>query len=395
MWKTVTLGELFDFKNGRSFKKTEWSKTGLPIIRIQNLNDSDATFNYFEGDYDTAIEVNNGDLLFSWSGTVGSSFGAHIWDREKGVLNQHIFKLTKKQQIDTRYAFYCLKNITRLIEQSVVGAVGIRHVTKKTLVAFEIPLPPLAEQQRIVAKLDAAFAEIEKLSAAQSSKLREADTLIASALDKMLTQHDAAEKSVELQSLCESNRGITYGVIKLGEEVENGIPCLRTSNVRKRKILTNGMKRIASELSREYERTILNGGEVLVNVRGTLGGVSVVPEAMAGWNISREVAMVPIDTCKASADYISLWISSPMSEQWLHGNTKGAAYQGINLSDLRKLPVALPAIEVQDELVLQFKKLQRQIDTVKETLETAMNDIATLKFAILNQELQPPQSEAA
>ena len=128
---------------------------------------------------------------------------------------------------------------------------------------------PLAEQQRIVDKLDAAFAEIEKLSATQSSKLKETDALIVSALEKMLTQLGAAGKPVELQSLCESNRGITYGVIKLGEEVENGIPCLRTSNVRKRKIVTNGMKRIAGELSREYERTILNGGEVLVNVRGT------------------------------------------------------------------------------------------------------------------------------
>ena len=171
MWKTVKLDELFNFKNGRGFKKTEWRESGLPIIRIQNLNNVNAGFNYYEGDYDAAIEVNNGDLLFSWSGTVGTSFGAHIWEREKGALNQHIFKLTKKKDIDTRYAFYCLKNITRLIEQSVVGAVGIRHVTKKNLIAFEIPLPPIAEQQRIVAKLDAAFAEIDRaVELAQEAK---------------------------------------------------------------------------------------------------------------------------------------------------------------------------------------------------------------------------------
>ena len=121
-------------------------------------------FNYFESDYDSAIEVNTNDLLFSWSGTVGSSFGAHIWQREKGVLNQHIFKLTKKKEIDTRYAFYCLKNITKLIENSVVGAVGLRHVTKKNLIEFKIPLPRLEEQKRIVIKLDAAYGKFKNMN---------------------------------------------------------------------------------------------------------------------------------------------------------------------------------------------------------------------------------------
>ena len=111
MWNLVKLDNLFHFKNGRSFKKQEWKERGLPIIRIQNLNDVSQGYNYYEGDYDKLIEVNSGDLLFSWSGTVGSSFGPHIWDREKGVLNQHIYKLSKKQAIDTKYAFYCLKKI--------------------------------------------------------------------------------------------------------------------------------------------------------------------------------------------------------------------------------------------------------------------------------------------
>lgn len=164
MEEVFKLGEVFDFKNGRSFKKKEWCESGLPIIRIQNLNDVNALFNYFEGDYDSAIEVNNGDLLFSWSGTVGSSFGPHIWKREKGVLNQHIFKLTKKKEIDTSYAFFCLKNITKLIEDSAVGAVGLRHVTKKNLIEFEIPFPPLEEQKRIVTKLDAAYSKFKNVN---------------------------------------------------------------------------------------------------------------------------------------------------------------------------------------------------------------------------------------
>src|SRR5688572_22194428 len=92
-WPTRRLGDLFVFKNGRAFKKEEWKTSGLPIIRIQNLNNADAPFNYFAGEYSPDILVEPGDLLFSWSGTVGTSFGSHLWHGEAGVLNQHIFKI--------------------------------------------------------------------------------------------------------------------------------------------------------------------------------------------------------------------------------------------------------------------------------------------------------------
>src|SRR3546814_7106041 len=110
------LGDLFIFKNGRAFKKEEWATTGLPIIRIQNLNSKDAPFNHFAGEYSSDIFVEPGDLLFSWSGTVGSYFGSHLWDRQPGVLNQHIFKIGRSEEhtselqslMRTSYAVFCL-----------------------------------------------------------------------------------------------------------------------------------------------------------------------------------------------------------------------------------------------------------------------------------------------
>src|SRR6266481_3381847 len=99
-----------------------------------------------------------------------------------------------------------------------------------------------------------------------------------------------------LQSLCDPNRSICYGVIKLGADVPDGIPCLRTSDVKPLLIDTTSVKRIATNISDEYRRTLLRGGEVLVNVRGTLGGVALVPDLLRGWNISREVAVVPVQS---------------------------------------------------------------------------------------------------
>lgn len=143
-WGKRALRDVCGLQNGRSFKKSEWSDSGLPIIRIQNLNNPDAPFNHFAGTYDDRIAVAPGDLLFSWSGTVGSSFGPHIWEGRPSVLNQHIFRVTLDDCLDKRFAFYALKRITADVERSVNGAVGLVHISKTKLGSFTIPVPSLS-----------------------------------------------------------------------------------------------------------------------------------------------------------------------------------------------------------------------------------------------------------
>ncbi|MBX9868231.1 MAG: restriction endonuclease subunit S, partial [Burkholderiaceae bacterium] len=92
-WEKSPIGNLCKLNNGRAFKPTEWSDRGLPIIRIQNLNKPTASFNYFEGAFDEKYYLKGGELLFAWSGTPGTSFGAHVWRGGEAVLNQHIFRV--------------------------------------------------------------------------------------------------------------------------------------------------------------------------------------------------------------------------------------------------------------------------------------------------------------
>ncbi|MFM7165027.1 MAG: restriction endonuclease subunit S, partial [Planctomycetaceae bacterium] len=146
----ATIGELCELVNGRAFKPTEWTSSGLPIIRIQNLNDVTKEFNYFEGDYSKKHEVNDGDLLFSWSGTPGTSFGAFFWNRGRGVLNQHIFNvLIDKKRVEKRYFRYAINSRLNEIISHAHGGVGLQHITKGKLESVEIPLPSLSEQKRI------------------------------------------------------------------------------------------------------------------------------------------------------------------------------------------------------------------------------------------------------
>jgi type I restriction enzyme, S subunit len=155
--KRVAVGDVCDLVNGKAFKPEDWATSGVPIIRIQNLNDNTKPFNYWSGNLAGQVEVRTGDVLLAWSGTPGTSFGVHIWDREPGILNQHIFRVDlQAQQVTPQWFRYAVNGqLNELIAQAH-GGVGLQHVTRGMVDRLCIPLPPLDEQLRIVAMLDKA-----------------------------------------------------------------------------------------------------------------------------------------------------------------------------------------------------------------------------------------------
>lgn len=169
-------------------------------------------------------------------------------------------------------------------------------------------------------------------------------------------------------------REISYGIIKLEKEPSSGgVPTLRCSDVRPRHLDLSGVRTVASEIEEPYKRTRLRGGEVLVNIRGTLGGVALVPEELEGYNIAREVAMLDFNPCVFGLYAVNL-IASPFFWEMIESNLKGIAYKGLNLSVLRELPIPLPPIEEQirivekvDELLLICDQLKTQINIVQST----------------------------
>jgi type I restriction enzyme S subunit len=153
----VRIGSICDLINGRAFKPTDWSSDGLPIVRIQNLNNPDAKFNHFNGEVRERFLIDNGALLFAWSGTPGTSFGAHVWRGGRAVLNQHIFHIVfDKIKVNKTYFLFALnQKVAELIDKAH-GGVGLQHVTKGVVEDTEIYLPSLDEQCRIVDVLSRA-----------------------------------------------------------------------------------------------------------------------------------------------------------------------------------------------------------------------------------------------
>ena len=158
-WPMVAIGEVCNLINGRAFKPQDWKPAdsgGLPIVRIQNLNTPDSNFNYYTGEVQDRYLINQGQLLFSWSGSRGTSFGAHIWNGGKAILNQHIFKVEFDQIRATKmYLLYALNKAVTEVEQNLHGGVGLVHITKGNLEKIQIPVPSLTTQQAIVAEIEA------------------------------------------------------------------------------------------------------------------------------------------------------------------------------------------------------------------------------------------------
>jgi type I restriction enzyme S subunit len=186
-WSCVALGGVLRMINGRAFKPSDWHSKGLPIVRIQNLNNESAPFNCCDPkDVDEKHVIESGTFLISWSGTPGTSFGAFIWQRGKAALNQHIFKClpTGTEYLDRFLQLAINGRLDEMIAKAH-GGVGLQHITKGKLEALALPLPPLAEQHRIVEKVDELMMLCDRLEASQAERESCRNRLVVSSLNRI------------------------------------------------------------------------------------------------------------------------------------------------------------------------------------------------------------------
>jgi type I restriction enzyme, S subunit len=354
----VMLGSICGLVNGKAFKPSDWSTSGVPIVRIQNLNGSGKPFNYFRGSLSNQVRVKGGDLLLAWSGTPGTSFGAHIWQGEAAILNQHIFRCDiDRSTITAEWAKFVINAQLDQLVDLAHGGVGLKHVTRGVVEDLEIPLPTLAEQGRVAKVLDQA----ETLRAKRRAALAKLDTLTQSIFLDLFgdpLRNLNGFRTRRLIELVDPQRGVSYGVVQRGDHVEDGVPVIRIRDVVDGEISPASLKRTTAAIAGRYRRTILRGGELVISIRGTIGRCAIVPHELAGGNITRELALIPISDTESSMFLLALLRDSAV-QQRIVGDVKGVAQRGINLEDLRELPVIQPPKAKVDGFSRQIGALQR------------------------------------
>lgn len=166
----IELGDVATYINGYAFKPKDRGKVGLPIIRIQDLTGNAYDLGFYDGEYPEKIEINDGDVLISWS----ASLGVYVWNRGRALLNQHIFKVVfDKVDIDKNYFVYAVSQ--KLVEMGMkTHGATMKHIVKKDFDAMMIPYPSLNEQADIAINLNKVSNVIE----ARKQELQLLDELI-------------------------------------------------------------------------------------------------------------------------------------------------------------------------------------------------------------------------
>jgi type I restriction enzyme S subunit len=143
-------------------------------VRIQNLKDKAAPFNYYDGPFEPKHRVKTGAVLISWAGQL-VSFGVHIWDGPEGLLNQHIFRVDPYVEVDPHFLRHALSQVVERSKSRFHGS-EMKHLTKGTLENATIPLPPLAIQREFGRRARRA----ERLQARQAGSSARMATLVQS-----------------------------------------------------------------------------------------------------------------------------------------------------------------------------------------------------------------------
>lgn len=382
-WKARRLGELAHYINGKAFKPEDWKASGLPIIRIQNLTDRNKPFNYCDQQVEARYLVNDGDLLISWSATLGS----FIWDRGPAVLNQHIFKATPNQTLVERDFLHFLMLETLEEMASHAHGIAMKHITKGKFEAIKAAIPSLREQRSIVDRIKECLVRVEEVEglrlASRKQQLYLSASLIESELHSDLTGTEGWEDRTiaELVTTVRNGRSISQDTEGLADGA-----VLTLTAVRGIDLGIDFQKPIAlpDAVAKQFS---IDEGDVFVSRANTIELVGLAAVAMAK---SPARLIYPDLLIKLKANpalilprYLAYALRSSGSRKQIKARALGSSQTMVKISGerLREVSIPVPSLEEQARIVSRLDvahDLMRQL--ARESLPV---EIEVLRRAVL------------
>ena len=371
------LGDIATYINGYPFKPEDRGECGLPIIRIQDLTGNTYDLGYYDGKYPERIEINNGDILISWS----ASLGVYVWNRGKALLNQHIFKVVfDKVEINKRYFVYAVQFKLKEMEAKTHGAT-MKHIVKKDFDSTLIPYPSLKEQSRIAEIIDSIAKSINM----RQKQLQKLDELVKARFvelfgDMFLNFEEWNE--APLESLADIVSGITKGR-KVSEKHLIKVPYMAVSNVKEGYIDWTTVKTIEAT-EQEINQYRLLPDDVLMTEGGDpdkLGRGAIIKTPLENCIHQNHIFRVRLDETHILPVYFAEYLQHQRAKRYFLGcakQTTGIA--SINMRQLKALPVLIPPLGLQN----QFAAFVTQTDKSKAAIQKALDE-AQLLFDSLMQ----------
>ena len=339
-WESTTLGALGRYLNGRAFKKNEWSTRGRPIIRIQNLTGSGASYNYFEGDVEERYVARPGDLLVSWAATLG----AYIWSGPEAVVNQHIFKV--ESNIDRRFHKYLIDyKLGELMEHSQGS--GMVKITRGRFDALPVAVPPLEEQQRIVTILDDHLSRLDAAEELMRTSQRRLNVMDRAVIDDVMVRR--AEESgwpvVSLGELVGDKRTMTDG--PFGSHLTSAHYSAAGAQVVRLQNIGDGQYKEAAAFipldhySSLEKHNVVEGDVVVASLGDNLPRAAVVPDLGGPAIVKADCIRVRLPE-QVEAQWVVLACRSSRAKHWARDRLHGVGRQRLGLGGIRDIPVPFP-----------------------------------------------------
>lgn len=368
------LGDIATYINGYAFKPQDWSDEGILIIRIQDLTGNSYQANRYNGEYASKYEVNDGDVLISWS----ASLGVYVWHGEKAVLNQHIFKVVfDKERISKDFFVH---QVGLILENAASDAHGatMKHLTKPVFDALPFYLPPYEKQCEIAGILD----KVTSLISLRKQQLDKLDELVKARFVEMFGTFPANPFRWSIGKIQDVVSDVRYGSSR--PAVEGGkYPYLRMNNITySGELDLRDTKRIDIPDS-ELDKCTVRRGDVLFNRTNSkeLVGKTCVYNRDELMVLAGFVIRVRVNE-RIRSEVLSAFLNMDFSKRMLIGMCKTAIGQAnINAKELQNIDLYIPPIELQD----QFVTLKNKIDQQKQTVQQSLDKLELLKKALMQE----------
>lgn len=386
-WQTTKVKRLGDFINGFAFKPTNWGDQGLPIIRIQNLTNSNNEYNYFNDEIDNKYVVEKGDYLISWSATLD----VFRWTGETAVLNQHIFKVLLNEKIvDYSFFYWHAKQFIDEMSNHKHGST-MQHVTKGVFDNFVVALPPLKEQQKIAAFLDEKVAHIDNIIEDTKKSIENLKAYKQSLITETVTK--GLNPDVEMK-----DSGIDWigdipkywKIYKIGQIfkehkekneglIEDNLLSLSYGKVKRRDI-----KSKEGLLPQSFEGyNIIKPGDIVLRMT----------------DLQNDQKSLRVGLCKEKGIITSAYISiraynniyPHYAYYYLHSfdiykgfyGMGAGVRQGVNFNELKKLDILFPTYDEQKQIAIVLDEKSRTIESTIEQKEQLITELEAYKKSLI------------
>ena len=373
----IKLGDVATYINGYAFKPEDRGEAGLPIIRIQDLTGNAYDLGFYDGDYPEKIEINDGDVLISWS----ASLGVYVWNRGKALLNQHIFKVAfDKAEINKKYFVYAVQQKLDEMRTKTHGAT-MKHIVKKDFDATEIPYPSLEQQEEIAVNLDKVSSVIED----RKKELKLLDDLIKARFVEMFGDPIKNPKKYPIHQLSEHITSLTSGSRGWAQYcVDDGREWFITiKNVKDCHIITDNMQPVNAPDNAEAKRTKVEEGDLLISITADLGRTGVVTKEIAeyGAYINQHLSCIRVNKEVLNPLFVAHYMESPAGKEQFTAKNQSAVKAGLNFNAINSLKLIVPPMKEQKN----FINFVHQVDKSKVAVQTALDETQQLFDGLLQE----------